>query len=64
MDCKGVRCDRCDVRALVPEEGSSMLDGWSVVQADRAKPFSSKRKDLCPSCTDEVFAALRRKDKT
>jgi hypothetical protein len=62
-ECKGVRCDRCDARALVPEQGSTLPDGWSVVQAARAKPFHKSTHDLCPTCTEGVLAALRRVQK-
>lgn len=62
-ECKGIRCDRCNVRALVPAQGSTLPEGWSVVQIGRAKPFLQSNDDLCPTCTEDVLAALRRIDK-
>lgn len=62
-ECKGLRCDRCNARALVPAQGSRLPEGWSVVQIGRAKPFHQSTNDLCPTCTEGVLAALRSVDK-
>lgn len=62
-ECQGIRCDRCGTRALPIEKlsGTSIPDGWSVVQATRAQPFYKATHDLCPACADGVLSALHRK---
>lgn len=61
-ECTGLRCDRCGVRTLAPEQGPSVPDGWSVIKAVRHKPFHVALKDLCPACTETMFAALAHKE--
>ncbi len=57
-ECKGLRCDRCGVRTLAPEQDHCLPEGWTVVKALRGKPYYDTQKDLCPACTVLVLAVL------
>jgi hypothetical protein len=57
-DCPGVRCDRCG--AVAAQLGDGPFAEWSIVRQTRSKPFrDTGHLDLCPRCTEDVYAFIR-----
>lgn len=56
-------CDKCGKQEINNNETANNIPGWStltIIEENRPNQYKSRsllNKDLCPSCTDELFKA-------